>query len=221
MKPSLIKICYFLIFATLSTAIQAQDRIWTDIEGRKITGRAVAKNDTSVILILANNKKVTVPLVKLDQSDVDWVKAWELPDFKIEVEIKRFHGAGGVITTAREFKFITHNPLLGVVIFEDEIPAFIKAIHEFFELEKKVTPNIDNYAKVLHVGRASSIQRDLLVFTVNQGEVKATGFTFFYDRKSKGITSQELKKLLTFLEGFSISDWDKKQEQIKQQFELN
>ena len=133
--------------------------------------------------------------------------------------MRDFNGNFG-INAAREFEFRSGRNVSSV-IFEDEIPAFIKAIHEFFELTKKVTPDVPEYEKVLHKGKAhgSTNLWPLLVFEVRKGKARANGGKLRSEDGSKGMEPSELMQLLDFLEGFSVDEWEKEQERIKKQFE--
>ena len=219
MKSLLSPISLVLLWVGLPTAVQAQDRTWTDIEGRKIPARAVAKDDKNVRLRLADGKRVSVPLTRLSQADLDWIKDWKAPDFAVKATMRDFKGNFG-INAAREFEFRSGRKMRAV-IFEDEIPAFIKAIHEFFELAKKVTPDVPEYEKALHKGKAhgSTGLWTLLVFEVHEGRARANGGKLRSEDGSKGMKPAELMQLLDFLEGFSVAEWEGEQERIKKQFE--
>lgn len=217
MKSLLSQISLFFLWFGLPSTLKAQDRIWTNSEGRKITGRAVAKDDMNVQLRLADGKRVSVPFSKLSQADLDWIKDWKATDFKVKATMHDLVGDGSKFI--RSFEFLSESGIRAV-IYETDIPAFIKAAYEFFELEKKTSPDVTEYEKVLCESNAYETEYpdQLLIFEVREGKAIARGQKL-HSKSGSRITPSDLMKLLDFLEGFSVNEWEKDQERIKKQFE--
>ena len=229
-----LSVLLLLVCFTLPKAALAGDRIWTDIDGRELTARVVAKDEKSILLRLVSGKRVPVPLNRLSLPDKEWLKSWKAADFSVKTRLVNFKGLFG-LDTAREFTFEGKGRdgrgrlyPFGVKIFEDEIPAYIKATNEFFALiKKKASLDLKDveYEKALYKGKkfGQSQLTNLLAFQVKDGEIKPTGSTMTrgYAASNGGATIEveRLQDLLDFLEGFSVKDWDKRQEKIKRQFE--
>lgn len=75
----------FLLPLLLGLAISANaaesSRDWTDVKGRKITGKLVGKDDTSAEILLKTGKRAKVPLASLSEEDQKYIAAADVhPD---------------------------------------------------------------------------------------------------------------------------------------------
>ena len=74
-----MKTTLLLLLAALSIASAKQEsRQWTDTQGRSIYGTLTAKTDKSATILLANGKKVEIPLEKLDPPANLYIKEADL-----------------------------------------------------------------------------------------------------------------------------------------------
>lgn len=78
----------FLLPLLLGLAISANaaeaSRDWTDVKGRKITGKLVGKDDKSAEILLKSGKRAKVPLASLSEADQEYIEAADVhPDPEI------------------------------------------------------------------------------------------------------------------------------------------
>lgn len=73
----------FLGLAMSANAAEAS-RDWTDVKGRKITGKLVGKDDKSADILLKSGKRAKVPLASLSEADQKYIEAADVhPDPQI------------------------------------------------------------------------------------------------------------------------------------------
>jgi hypothetical protein len=77
-----------LIFLILSIPLfAAESRIWTDTQGRTLTGTLKSKTPTEAEILLGNGKAVKLPLAKLSPDDRSYVEKTEcgpVPEMKVK-----------------------------------------------------------------------------------------------------------------------------------------
>lgn len=71
----------FLLGLAISANAAEASRDWTDVKGRKITGKLVGKDDKSAEILLKTGKRAKVPLASLSEADQKYIKAADVhPD---------------------------------------------------------------------------------------------------------------------------------------------
>ena len=82
MYPRMTMKPLILLLAIASAALaEEKPRVWTNTEGKTITGTLKAKDAVNAEVMLANTSRVKLPLVKLSKADQDYVAAADVhPD---------------------------------------------------------------------------------------------------------------------------------------------
>jgi hypothetical protein len=81
-QPARVKFLLPLILGLAISASAAEaSRDWTDVKGRKITGKLVGKDDKSAEILLKTGKRAKVPLASLSEEDQKYIEAADVhPD---------------------------------------------------------------------------------------------------------------------------------------------
>lgn len=85
-----------LLLALAFTASAAEtSRVWTDVKGRKVTGKLVGKDDKSAEILLPSGKRAKIPLENLSEADRKHVAAADVhPDPEITAKTLSLDGNG-------------------------------------------------------------------------------------------------------------------------------
>jgi hypothetical protein len=195
-----------------------QDRLWTNTEGRQITGRAVSKDKSSVVIRMQNGKRVSIDLRTLGHQDLDWLNKWTPPKITVSASMEGVGYQGQKRIEKRRFKF-SSSAGCNFVIFEDELPDVIVALKNLIELAQKPASDVNSYEQILHRGKAIGVpgKSGVVIFRINKGKPYCSGWiTGSYNSH---VSLENVFPLFDFIETFSVRDWERKEEEIKRRFE--
>lgn len=79
----------------IAASAAESSRDWTDIKGRKITGKLVGKDGKSADILLGSGKRAKIPLTNLSEADRKYVEAADVhPDPQIAAKTLSLDGNG-------------------------------------------------------------------------------------------------------------------------------
>jgi hypothetical protein len=163
---------------------------------------------------LKNNlgKRVEVELSKLSKEDLEWIKMWSPPSIVVTAYVETVYTGTKNIEMR---KFVFYSPLLGSIeVYEKKLPYLIPVLKKSLDYEKVDKSDIANYNHDIPYEKLIGYDGEPknAVFSVRDGKSH-----LILDESNK-IRTETIPMFIDYIEIFSVTDWDKKQEEIKQRF---